>query len=398
MTDLAAPQSSRPVTVHRVRAREPWVIATFAAIFAPVMSVAIACALHPLLLLMVFGLGWFVLPFILFPMWLWKRATRIDSNPKPLSAQSSKRGLFVSGGPSLPREMITAAFVAPSVPNGAYVRVHRKFGFPVELWTPDVEGAHALIAGLGLDESRAAAVVRGASPIAGALKRFSVGALLIVMAVLAIVKAPVLAFLIGPLAMAYFALGVVPRKFVVGRDGILIQWLGRRTFIPIDDVVGVEQRPGVVRLHLKNGSRDLVVAPRVGDRGISIGMQVSLLAERIRAAMRRAGKLDIDATVLERGDREVTAWIASLRDLSRGAGYRAAVQREDLVFLAEDPRTKPAVRIAAALALGPTDDYERARLRIAADSSSLPEVGEALNAVIAGDDETLTTTLRRGIV
>ena len=89
--------------------------------------------------------------------------------------------------------------------------------------------------------------------------------------------------------------------------------------------------------------------------------------------MRRAGNLQVDASALERGERDVGAWLASLRDLAGGTGYRAAVQREDLVFLAEDAQTKPAVRIAAAVALGAPDDHERARLRIAAaQSASVP--------------------------
>lgn len=392
------PRSSRAVTVHRMRPREPWVIATFASVLLPMVGAAVAVGLHPWFVFAVFGLGWFALPFFLLPMWMWRRATRIEGNPAPQNARASKLGVFVDGGPSIPREMITAAFVAPSHPNGAYVRVHRRVGFPVELWTPDVAGAHALIAGLGLDESRAVGIVRGASPIARPAARLGLGALIVALAIAVVAYAPLLSFAIAPIALAYAVLGVVPRRFIVGKDGILIRWLGRRTFIPIDDIVGVEQRPGMVRLHLTKGWQDLVVSPRIGDRAVSIGMQVSLLAERIRAAMRRAGKLDVDTAALDRGDRDLESWIASLRDLARGTGYRAAVQREDLVFLVEDARTKPAIRVAAALALGTSDDHERARLRVAADSSSLPELSEALDAVLAGDDERLTTTLRRGIV
>lgn len=124
-------------------------------------------------------------------------------------------------------------------------------------------------------------------------------------------------------------------------------------------------------------------------------MQVSLLAERIRSAMRRAGNLQVDTSALDRGDRDLGSWLADLRGLSRGTGYRAVVQREELVFLVEDPRTKPAVRVAAAVALGAPDDYERARLRIAASSSSLPEVAAALDALLEGDDEKLVGALRR---
>lgn len=394
---MSEPQSSRTVVVHRVRAREPWVIATFAALLVPTVIMSIAVAIQPLLLLAAMWGSYLLAGWLLLVMSLWKRTTRLDADKTAQRARASSRGLFVDGGPALPREAIVAAFVSPSSPNGAYVRVHRRGGFPVELWTADVDGAHSLVAGLGLDATRVVGIARGAPLIPRPALLALVGLLCCGVGLAIVTWAPMLMPLIGLLAFAFAAVAMASRKIVVGTDGVVVSWLGRRlSFTPLAEIAAVEQLSGVVRLRLRSGEhRDLVIATRLGDRAQSIGMQVSLLAERIRRAMRRAGPLEIDASALERGPREISAWVASLRDLARASGYRAAVQREDLVSLAEDAHVKPTVRIAAAVALGAADEHERARLRIAAESSSLPEVSEAIEAVLGGDDPRLLAALKR---
>lgn len=399
MTSAVEPKSSRPVVVHRVRAREPWVIATFLTLLLPTVAIGIAVGIQPLFaLMMLFGLGsWIGFAIFLAALFSFRRSTRLDVDPRARNARASKLGLFVDQGPALPRASIASAFVSPSSPNGAYVKVFRRLGFPVELWTADVEGAHALVAGLGLDASRVHSVTRGTSPMAHPVTRILSGIVAIAIAVAIVRGAPLFAPVIGLLAIAYAAVGMVARQFVVGADGVLVRWFGRRiSFTPIADIASVELHPGRVRLVLRSGeARDLVIAKSIGDRAANIGMEVSALGERIRSAMRRAGRLEVDTSALERGDRNHGVWIATLRDLARGTGYRAAVQREDLVFLVEDARTAPTMRIAAAIALGEGDEHERARLRIAAESSSLPEVEEALEAVLAGEEEKLESALRR---
>jgi hypothetical protein len=390
-------ESSRAVVVHRVRARQPWVIATFITLLLPTVVAGAAIGFQPWLAILLASLSWFSAIWLLLVMSLWRRATRIDANKTPQTAIASQEGLFVDGGPALVRDAIVAAFVSPSYPNGAYVRVHRRGGFPVELWTADVDGAHALVSKLGLDATRVASIATGAPILSRLVPRILAGVLVCAVALLIAQLAPVLTALIPVLAVAYAALGLSSQEFVVGTDGVVVRWLGRRlSFTPIAAVASVEQLPGLVRLQLHDGgNRDLVVARRLGDAAGGIGMQVGLLAERIRGAMRRSGTMEVDASALERGDRDIASWLAALRDLSRGTGYRAAVQREDLVFLAEDAQTKPLLRIAAAVALGATDDHERARLRIAAESSSLPEVSEALDAVLGGEEEKLVNALKR---
>jgi len=381
-----------------VRAREPWVLATFVSLLIPTLLLAVVVATNPLFLVLAFtGGGTFAGILLLIAYQLWKRATKLDADKTPLRARANPRGLFVDGGPQLRRDNIVGAYVSPSWPNGAYVRVHRRVGWPVELWTADVEGAHALVAGLGLEATRVVGMASGSAIVDGPLKRLLLGAAVIALAAMLVSASPLLSLLVVPLALLFGALSLLPQKFVVGTDGVLIRWMGRRVgFVPIQSIAGVEQLPGVVRLHLQDGAkRDLVIASHVGDEPAGIGLQVGLLAERIRGAMRRAGALEVDASALERGERDVANWIASLRELARGAGYRAAVQREDLVYLVEDARRPARVRVAAAIALGEADPHERARLRIAAESSSMPEVRDALEAVLEGDEEQLRASVAR---
>ncbi|MGZ5971587.1 MAG: hypothetical protein ACXWP4_28145, partial [Polyangiales bacterium] len=59
----------------------------------------------------------------------------------------------------------------------------------------------------------------------------------------------------------------------------------------------------------------------------------------------------------------------------------------DLVYVLGDARQPPKVRIAAAIALGELGTEEKTRLRIAADSSSMPEVRDAFEAVLEADEE-----------
>jgi hypothetical protein len=368
-------------------------------LLAPVLGLAVVAAHKPwLFFFAAFGGGGVFGGLILLVAYqLWKRATKLDADKTPHRARATSRGVFLDERLVLPRENIVGAFVSPSWPNGAYVRVHRRVGWAAELWTADVEGAHALVAGLGLDASRVVGIAAGASVVDGPFKRLLLGAAVIALALMLITISPALSLAVPPLALLFGALSLLPQKFVVGTDGILIRWLGRRVgFIPIQRIASVEQIPGVVRLHLTdNTTSDLVISSRIGDQAGGIGLQVGLLAERVRRAMRRAGTIEIDTSPLERGERDLPSWIGGLRELARGSGYRAAVQREDLVYLIEDAQRPARVRVAAAIALGAADDHERARLRIAADSSSMPELREALDAVLEGNEDQLRTALDR---
>ncbi len=329
-------------------------------------------------------------------VWMWSRSNQIRVEPKLRAAVADEKGLFVDGGPSIPRATITCATVSPSWPTGAYVRVERKHAFTRELWTPDPQAAHGLVRALGLDAHHMKLSVGGPSRVPW----FALGITLVAMIFAGFATAldhPGRATAALLLGLVVLALRLAPTRFVVGADGIQTQWLSNKRFIPIASIASVEQRPGVARVHLRDGGfEDLELASRVssGEAAI-IGLRVGVLAERIRDAMRRAGTLEVDTTLLERGEQDLPTWLAGLRELSRGAGYRSAFHRDDLAYVAEDARKPAQIRIAAAIALGKLEEHDRVRLRVAAESTSLPEVKDAFDAVIEGDEAIVAERLAR---
>jgi hypothetical protein len=384
------------VPVSVLRQRDAWRYGAMTWLGLNAAAIAVVSMLAPAYAFVAFGLmfgtgGVLVWGPLLFA---WARWKSLDAQPMLRLADASPDGLFVDGKVALPRSMIRAAYVSPSWPTGAYLRVERRLGLSTELWVSDVESGHALVRALSLDAQTVTANIGGSSLVT---RWWFV--LLQVLAISASIafgqrwEAPALVPLTVLLCVIASA---VPTRFVVGTDGVLVSWFGiRQGFVPLDSIRQVEALPGLVRLHLHDGSsRDLTLARWVGLGVEAVGLRVSMLAERIRDAMRRAGTLTVDTTALEHRGDDVRGFVESLRAMSKGAGYRAALQREDLVYVLGDARQAPRVRVAAAIALGELGGEEKTKLRLAADSSSLPEVREAFEAILESDEENLLERMR----
>ena len=100
------------------------------------------------------------------------------------------------------------------------------------------------------------------------------------------------------------------------------------------------------------------------------------------------------ATLVGRGERTVTEWVAALTELadaSRSRYRRATLPREHLWRIVEDARCSADERAGAAVALlrSSLDQAGRARLRIAAEASALPPLRVVLNAVGSIADDPL---------
>jgi hypothetical protein len=372
-------------TVSVLGAREAWRFACLAVIALSgvaflVASIVDVAAMAIIGTLVCSGVVWVPLLFA------WNRSQKLDADPHMLAARAGSDGLFVDGKLALPRSMIRAAYVSPSWPNGAYVRIERKGAFPAELWTADAMDARAIVRSLSLDARRVVGTFAGRSPARGTI--WVVLQLFALFAVLLFSLEASAAWPFPAAMLACFLLLAASSRIEVGTDGVRVSWLGVQTrFVRIEEIASVEQHPGVVRLVTSRGAVDLDLAS--GSSSAVVGLQVSMLAERIRDAMRRAGTLDVDTSLLERAD------VDELRALGAGQGYRASLQREDLLYVISDARKPPRVRIAASIALGELEGDERERLRIAADASSFPDLKEALAAVADGDEETVRARLRR---
>lgn len=174
------------------------------------------------------------------------------------------------------------------------------------------------------------------------------------------------------LLLALLAL-LAPRKAVVGTDGVAVEGLLRRRFLPFADITGVRGDARGVRLGRRDDS-DLLLPGAPGGEA---------LESRIRAAMETQGQGALEARLdaLDRGGRPVSEWLDGLRRLAdRSAGYRAAaIQPEQLAAVVEDASVPRERRIAAAVSAAATGDEEaRRRVRVAAQACADEELRAAL--------------------
>ncbi len=220
-------------------------------------------------------------------------------------------------------------------------------------------------------------------------------------------------FLLGALAiMVIIAQGIFSRKLVVGRDGINIAGLWSKRFVSYSDVISVnlysdtETRrrrrarnrneiiySGVV-LHLRGGE-DLRLPIT---RGTQPNDELFGANERIAEALKAwRASAPLSKAPIERGGRNTTEWISSLRELGRSdkATYRvAAVDREALFAIVEDPANQASSRAAAAIAIGAKlDEESRTRLRASAAAVADPKLRVAIEHVVDEKEEELTDLL-----
>lgn len=166
---------------------------------------------------------------------------------------------------------------------------------------------------------------------------------------------------------------LAPRKAVVGTDGVAVEGLLRRRFLPYAEITEVRGDARGVRLGRRK-RRGLLLPRAPGGEA---------LESRIRAAMETQGQGALEARLeaLDRGGRPVSEWLDGLRRLAdRSAGYRAAaIQPEQLAAVVEDASVPRERRIAAAVSAAATGDEEaRRRVRVAAQACADEELRAAL--------------------
>jgi hypothetical protein len=165
---------------------------------------------------------------------------------------------------------------------------------------------------------------------------------------------------------------------VIGADGILLRSAGRQRYLRHGAIERVFVIPGAERVEIVLRSGERIALPCRAGRS-------SELARQIEHALTAAGDgAEADVPRLLRGDRPLRGWIADLRALGMGANaaHRVApVSADRLWRIVESPATRPTVRAAAAVALGPRlDARDRDRLRAAASATIAPRLRIALEA------------------
>ena len=185
-------------------------------------------------------------------------------------------------------------------------------------------------------------------------------------------------------------------RVTVGADGMFVRRRGAEGFVPWSDVADMwleswdKSRSGRGFYVKKKGDGDPVRL------GAVVGSEQEA-RDLVRHARRQRAQYDVlegvraaGALDLARDGRDTGAWLEGVRALRlEHPDYRAAgVDDEILWSVVEAPRAEPTARAGAAAALAPKlGDGDRARLRVAAGSSALPELRTALEDIAAADAE-----------
>ncbi len=230
-----------------------------------------------------------------------------------------------------------------------------------------------------------------------------VGAIALLMMVLAVYLRidPWLVNTIGLTAIAFalFASSRDSRKLVarvrVGTDGLRVKSGGKSRFISYRDIRLVRHTDHDVTLELFSGES---IAWSHGDTGFASRFNrkldpvspVAALFERIENARALfSSRAEIRShllAALKRDGRSLEQWREAATSLSREQYRVAATPRDVLETIVQDSAVAPDVRIGAAIALHADSGT---RVRVATETSALPELGKAIDAALDGDDPAL---------
>lgn len=346
---------------------------------------------------------------LLAPTWLvalW--ASR--GAPKGGEGLSADRaGLWVGGELQVPRGEVQRAMVV--VERGTSMVVLQGSRRTMLVDVASEEEGHALVAGLGLDASQTTSEFSFDAPPLAAIPPWAYWAYLFLpLALIPLALAGSVALMLAAMLAWYagLALAAVPRKAVVGLDGVLVKWLWSKELIAFRDLSFEEDEHGIT-LRRRGGGSHRLSAYWMGkpwERGWwkkthgfgSRKAYVDAVVSRIQRAKAASDRGEGGAAAwLSRSDREPRAWLAELRGLlsPRREGFRSnPPEAEELWATLEDARQAPATRAAAAVALAPAlDAAGKDRLGGAAATVVNPRLRVALEASSRGDDEALLEAL-----
>lgn len=297
---------------------------------------------------------------------------------------------------------IVAGLVVPGVRwDLPTVRLIRRFPrASIELAPRNAVEARALLDALELDAASAVASFRVCGPTHASRLLFWIGVLGVLVGGSSLYAFHLL------LAGLLVVLHAIPARLVVGADGLHLRWLGWRRFVAYGEVASITSRSGV------GGPAAGFTVRRTDGRSLSIMVPSRLVTElrersfglidqRIKEARaEHQRRMDAPGAALpERGARTAREWVRLLRAVGSGAhaDHRTApVGLDDLARLVQDVSADPATRAGAAIALGAQGEQGRARLRLAAGSTALPEVRELIRlAAEESEEEPLVEALER---
>lgn len=320
-------------------------------------------------------------------------------------ARVAKGELRIAAGAqetAVPRSQVRGGVVSPDPRGGASVELELDPGRVLKIHTTSLVEGDALLRTLGLDPSarcsRIGVARRGLRVGLGAA--VSIGmfyasmALLLLLGEAGAIPKPLspgmgVAWVLAVPFATWVAMRLTdPGDVLVGADGVSIRrpWRGKR-FISYDDMVRVEQAPGLVRIALRDGTTAEIGAGMAKDDS-----QLHALARRIGealAARADAGGSPAKLALLGRNGRTVADWREDLRRATTTDDYRSVpITSDDLHAILDGGTASPDEAVGAALALRIADP-ERAqdRIRIAADRTANDETKAALEALAEDEVE-----------
>ncbi len=176
------------------------------------------------------------------------------------------------------------------------------------------------------------------------------------------------------------------RSVEIGLDGVLATSPGTRALLRFENIRDVASDADALRITTNDGVVHRVLSD-ADDEGIRSAI-LDRLREARAIAKSRGGEGSVALALLERGSRTLGAWRGELASILTAAkGFRAAaVGADDLAVVMDDTSATAEQRIAAAIALGAVPE-NRARIRVAAETSVSPKMRVALDALADGEHD-----------
>jgi hypothetical protein len=388
------PEQAFEAKLSRV-GRNPWIMGVAGLPFLGTLALLIAGIFNPHYF---FGVPHTIVLGGVATLYAWRK--NFSPVMQPVDTRADWTGVRL-GGALVARSKIRAGFIKPTA-GAPRVLLQRTFGPSIELEVSRGEDGRALLMALGLDVSQTVANFRTPSRVLTArwFAPLLLGGFAGIVALSMALRGPaafVGFFLAVAWMMCFVALTAIPSRLRVGADGVDIRWLHTRRFLAHGDIVGVvrfekgwgNSKLEGLRVTLRSGE-EVQIPIR---RGQFDDDQLAIIGERIlegKEALER-GDIAVDAALLERGDRPLRDWVASLRAIGTEANATlrtAPVPRDRLMHIVEDPKQAPAARAAAAVALGGALDAEgRVRLRLAAEATAAPKLRVAIERVANGEKD-----------
>jgi len=307
-------------------------------------------------------------------------------------------GLSIDGRMAFRREVIQAGVFQPhELRDHASVRLLGTHGQTLfEARVPNKAAANRLLRALGVDTKSRRVELKGLSPIVSVLPRaMGLVSLLAMVLIAALGGYASLALWLLPMLVPLVVLAATPSTITVGVDGVLVEWLTRKRFIPIAEIETVHKNgPTGLLLRLTSGEKIVTggastqreVAAR--DRDATVARVNEIL--QIARAKRKEPHVDL-ADLLRRAGRTTKEWADALRKArgdDGGGGYRSAMRSEDLLRVIEDTAAPEDARAGAAFLLrAPPEDEIQTRVRIAAEATASPALRIALEAAAEAESE-----------